>query len=424
MGAYVFLCNDGTRAEVFERQLLGTRAGLAHLMPVHRGDLLFLYDYTQQAGELDGPFIATTDAAKNLEPRAWDGRFPWQVRFERRFEYRRLRRHEFERLVSWSPKGSPEPRLTWRQANELRKLTTSGEIAVRDLPPSDRGYLFLCNNDTAVECFDSMVFGATGKVQGYYRPLRPGDWLFLYNFQKGELYGPFRALSGLEYRESSDLFGNHFPYQVDVEYVGSDRCTAESDLRRLVEFRGDYPPRTLQGNQVSGLLSSLEPSSVRALQGPALQAGDFRALDGHLVRSRAELLIDNGLADLKIHHHYEDFLLDVDTGEEYRTDWYLPELDTYVEYWELQDPDYLRRKEAKKRFYARQGLRLVELGKEDLTDVSLALRRKLQLTTHGTHRAATQEAAPQEPAPTPTPSKAARRGKPKTASKRPRRKAT
>lgn len=383
MGAYIFLCNDKTKAEVFQRKLMGTRAGVSHLVRVRKGDLLFLYDYSTQARQLHGPFIATTDAGMKLVPEAWKGRFPWQMRFEERFAYRALSYHEFKALLNWGDQGYPHPRLTWPQMNALRRLMVSGEIPVRELPESHRGYLFLCNNTTAVECFDNMVFGASGEVRDLYRSMRPGDWLFLFNFQTGELYGPFRALTQLEYRESSGLFGEHFPHQVDVDYVGSDRSIPLSDLHGLVEFRGRSPLRVLSTSQVRGLLSRLAPSRALPSRTPALPPGVYHARDGHPVRSRAELSIDDALDELKVRHHYEKSLFDPGTGEEYLADWYLPDADTYIEYWELQDPDYLQRKDAKKQFYQRSGLRLIELGPEDLANLTQALRRKLRLPVSG-----------------------------------------
>jgi len=79
---YVFICSYGTERECFERKLFA--------MPMSRwdgvsrtkkGDILFLLNY--QSNLLHGIFEATTDGMLNIEPDAFDGRFPAQVRVRR-----------------------------------------------------------------------------------------------------------------------------------------------------------------------------------------------------------------------------------------------------------------------------------------------------------------------------------------------------
>lgn len=85
-----------------------------------------------------------------------------------------------------------------------------------------------------------------------------------------------------------------------------------------------------------------------------------RATDGHMVRSRGEMLIDNWLYFSRVAHAYERLL---PVEEELYCDFYVPEGKVYIEYWGLDsDPKYVERKEIKKEIYKKYGLNLIELN--------------------------------------------------------------
>jgi len=77
-----------------------------------------------------------------------------------------------------------------------------------------------------------------------------------------------------------------------------------------------------------------------------------RATDGHMVRSKAEMLIDNWLYMAEIVHAYERKL---PIEEEVYCDFYIPTGKIYIEFWGLEnDPKYAKRKEIKKAIYEKQ----------------------------------------------------------------------
>ena len=84
----------------------------------------------------------------------------------------------------------------------------------------------------------------------------------------------------------------------------------------------------------------------------------LRTIDGHLVRSRAELLIDNWLYTSSIVHAYEK---QVPVKEDLFCDFYLPKGDVYIEYWGLDNEKYQKRKRIKKQIYSKYNLNLIEL---------------------------------------------------------------
>jgi hypothetical protein len=92
-----------------------------------------------------------------------------------------------------------------------------------------------------------------------------------------------------------------------------------------------------------------------------------RATDGHWVRSKAEMLIDNWLYMSGIAHAYERQL---PIEEEVFSDFYLPEGKVYIEYWGMEkDPKYAARKKEKLEIYRKYGFSLIELTDEHIKNL-------------------------------------------------------
>lgn len=100
-----------------------------------------------------------------------------------------------------------------------------------------------------------------------------------------------------------------------------------------------------------------------------------RAADGHMVRSRAEMLIDNWLYMAEIVHAYERKL---PIEEDVYCDFYVPTGKVYIEFWGLEsDPKYQARKAEKKAIYDRYGFNLIELGDSDVQNLDDILPKHL-----------------------------------------------
>lgn len=100
-----------------------------------------------------------------------------------------------------------------------------------------------------------------------------------------------------------------------------------------------------------------------------------RSADGHYVRSRAEMLIDNWLYMSEIVHAYERKL---PVEEEVYCDFYLPVGKVYIEYWGLEnDSRYLERKSKKLKVYEKYGFNLIELSDADIQNLDDILPKKL-----------------------------------------------
>lgn len=77
----IFTCTNKSENECFERMLFGTnRLYAPAVIRVRKGDLLFLLNLDTDM--LYGVFRATSDAGVNIDPEAWRGKYPYQVRVE------------------------------------------------------------------------------------------------------------------------------------------------------------------------------------------------------------------------------------------------------------------------------------------------------------------------------------------------------
>lgn len=101
----------------------------------------------------------------------------------------------------------------------------------------------------------------------------------------------------------------------------------------------------------------------------------LRTKDGHLVRSRAEVIIDNALYDYKLAHAYERKL---PIEEEVYSDFFIPIENVYIEFWGMEDdPKYAERKKTKIEIYKKYDFNLIELNDNDISNLDDHLPKKL-----------------------------------------------
>lgn len=101
----------------------------------------------------------------------------------------------------------------------------------------------------------------------------------------------------------------------------------------------------------------------------------YHTTDGHFVRSRGELLIDNWLYTQSLVHAYERRL---PIAEEVFCDFYLPNGRVYIEYWGLENqPKYADRMEKKKAIYAQHEFRLISLNDDNISALDDTLPKLL-----------------------------------------------
>ena len=103
---------------------------------------------------------------------------------------------------------------------------------------------------------------------------------------------------------------------------------------------------------------------------------NLRTPDGHYVRSRAEILIDDFLYKNGIVHAYERR---VNIDEDMYCDFYIPTQKLYIEFWGLEENEqYAERKNKKLELYAKYNLKLIEINNSDIENLDENLASKLR----------------------------------------------
>lgn len=101
----------------------------------------------------------------------------------------------------------------------------------------------------------------------------------------------------------------------------------------------------------------------------------LRTKDGHMVRSRAEVIIDNALYDYKLAHAYERKL---PIEEDLYSDFFIPSENVYIEFWGMEDdPKYSERKKIKIDIYKKYDFKMIELTSSDISNLDDHLPKKL-----------------------------------------------
>ena len=114
--------------------------------------------------------------------------------------------------------------------------------------------------------------------------------------------------------------------------------------------------------------------------------GKFTCTDGHIVKSKSEMIIDNWLFDHNIAHAYEKKLpIDADESHDLHPDFCLPGYgddpdDIYIEYWGYNESNikYRESKNYKLKIYKQQKITLICLSEKDIMDINASLSRKLK----------------------------------------------
>ncbi len=75
---YVFECNSNTYMDCMEKSLFGSNKPWP--LEIKEGDFCLLHHY--EIGGLLGLWQATSNGAKNIVPKIWGSKFPYQVRIK------------------------------------------------------------------------------------------------------------------------------------------------------------------------------------------------------------------------------------------------------------------------------------------------------------------------------------------------------
>ena len=114
------------------------------------------------------------------------------------------------------------------------------ELAVARDPPvpifPGPAYIFHCNDKTRRECVQRKLFGCPSK--GKYISIAPGAVLFLFNFQKKSVEGPFRAVSELQQNIVAEAWEGRFSWQCRIDKMSEDSNIVVFDRKNLIDLLG------------------------------------------------------------------------------------------------------------------------------------------------------------------------------------------
>jgi hypothetical protein len=75
--------------------------------------------------------------------------------------------------------------------------------------------MFLCSEQTEPECLARSMVGTTASNALWATCVKPGDEIYLFNFEARRVHGPYLAVSGSDCHDSS-AWGGGFPIQVKI----------------------------------------------------------------------------------------------------------------------------------------------------------------------------------------------------------------
>ncbi|PWA43758.1 Development/cell death domain-containing protein [Artemisia annua] len=209
----IFMSNTGTKDECFNRKLFGLPYNMSDfVLSVKKGMTLFLFKFNATVLLDDCYCIAELGLFGALffsyrlplcMPDKW-----WCFRL---FAY-------------------------WQLTKVTAEMKYKGDNVPGKIP--ECGAIFMSNTGTKDECFNRKLFGLPYNMSDFVLSVKKGMTLFLFEFEKRQLYGVFRAISDGEIDiqpRAYSTFGKKFPAQVRFTTVWNCTPLAEHEFQGAIK---------------------------------------------------------------------------------------------------------------------------------------------------------------------------------------------
>lgn len=150
---------------------------------------------------------------------------------------------------------------------------------------SFEGMIFMSNRQTKKECFNRELFGLPMSQASVVKLVKPGMKLFLFEYERRQLYGVFEATSCGALNIERDAFktsGGSFPAQVRIKTVWECKPLSEEDFKNAI-YKNYFTPKKfnfyLSQEQVLELIRLF---SSRRIESQDLEAPDRFGSNGDL----------------------------------------------------------------------------------------------------------------------------------------------
>lgn len=158
-----------------------------------------------------------------------------------------------------------------------------------------------------------------------------------------------------------------------------EKCVFDS--QKIMKIKNKYE------NENTEMLEKIKNGDFNDIDFRKRWEAQYRCEDGHYVRSMAEMIIDNALYLNNVSHSYEKRVrLPKYPNSIILCDFYLFEIDTYIEYWGKYDKKYIDRKYAKRKIYEENNIRVIEIYYNDLKRLDDILLNKIDEIKKGLKR--------------------------------------
>jgi hypothetical protein len=254
-------------------------------------------------------------------------------------------------------------------------------------------YIFMCNKNTYEECLEKKIFGNKFYKKKVERII-PKDILFLHNYVDNTIEGPFYAASNGQENIDKNAWRGRFPYQVRINPKNNTvKFTLDAFKKFGVEFQTgfmnhftfeipEYIGKELMKNigqikfqdnkrEYEIIDTGITDTDIR-LKYPA----KYRTDDGHYVRSKNEVIVDNWLYRNYVTHCYEKLV----PGEKMLSDFFIKKdnIEVYIEVWGLNDPAYRNRKNEKISIYKNKSLKLINLDENCIMNIDDIMTKEMK----------------------------------------------